>query len=69
MTTYSTLQGDTFDIVSLRLLGDEAYAGQIANLNPAHAHIVIFNAGVMLNIPSKPETSQADNLPPWRREL
>jgi len=67
--TYSTVQGDTFDIISKRVYQDEGFCGQIMESNPQHMETVIFSAGVLLDIPDRPAPSPADNLPPWRRRL
>lgn len=68
-TTYNTIQGDTFDLIALKTMGDEAYTGQLIDANPAQADTVIFSAGVKLAIPGVPIPSVADNLPPWRRGI
>jgi len=65
--TYSTTSGDTFDIVALRALGDEAHTGLVIAANPEHAETVVFSAGVVLNIPPKPETPAHGALPAWRQ--
>jgi phage tail protein X len=58
--------GDTWDIVSLRVYGDEGFAGILTTANPRHANTVIFSAGIVLTIPPQPAPSIINNLPPWR---
>ena len=68
MSTYTTVQGDTFDVISYKAYGGaEDFASNIIIANPDHRHTVIFSAGVELNIPPKPELSIVTNLPPWVR--
>jgi phage tail protein X len=66
MTTYITVQGDTWDVISYRVYGDEGHMGALIEANPGHTDIVIFPAGIKLIIPAAPEKSPAANLPPWR---
>lgn len=61
---YKTLQGDTFDVISLDFYGDEKYASAIIDANPAYIRTIIFDAGVELKIPVLADT--ATTLPPWR---
>ncbi len=68
MKTYKTAQGDTWDIASYRIYGDEGHVGALVAVNPTHVNTVIFPAGVMLTIPEVTVLSSATNLPPWRRE-
>ncbi|MEK5477577.1 tail protein X [Paenibacillus sp. FSL R5-0407] len=67
MTTYITIQGDTFDGISFRLFGDDRYSVNIMAANPEHLGTAIFSAGVVLTIPEIP-AQQAEELPPWKRE-
>ena len=62
---YRTLQGDTFDAISLDFYGDEKYASAIIDANPAYLKTIIFDAGVELKIPILADA--AVTLPPWRR--
>ena len=67
MTEYYTIQGDTFDIIALKTLGDEGYMGAIIEANPTHAETVIFSRNVKLAIPDElPLVNEIGNLPPWR---
>lgn len=65
--TYTTQQGDTFDIVSRAALGSELLAMDVAAANPAHIGVVVFGAGVVLTIPAARATASDALLPPWRR--
>lgn len=63
---YTTVDGDTFDIIALSFYGDEHYSTEIMKANPAHVGIVIFSAGIELKIPII-EPTAASSLPPWKR--
>lgn len=64
--TYTTIQGDTWDIIAYKLFGVESRMLQLMQANPDYISTVIFSAGVSLAVPDIPETAPAD-LPPWRQ--
>lgn len=64
LTTYSTIQGDTWDTIAYVQYGDELQMHWLIEANPQHREIVIFPAGIVLNIPDLGETSRAP-APPW----
>lgn len=43
--------GETFDIVALNVYGDEKYACELLNANPALSHIPVFFGGEVLELP------------------
>lgn len=62
--TYLTVAGDSWDLISYRVLGSERYAAELMDANPAYIQTFIFSAGVELQIPSietKPE-----KILPWQ---
>ena len=63
---YTTLAGDTFDMIALDFYNDEFKAGELLRANPEHSGVLAFPAGVELNIPIL-EDMPAETLPPWRR--
>ena len=69
MTTTVTRQGDTWDILSKRLYGDEHYMDQLIAANLQHRKTVLFPYGVTVNVPDIDTASSAisKNLPPWKR--
>lgn len=67
MLEYTTVQGDTFDLLALLFLGDEKLASEIIQANPDYCDVLIFDAGVYLRIPEAATIAQPDTLPPWRR--
>ena len=69
MRTYRTEQGDTWDLIALRMypkIGAEQLMDFLLEYNPEHIYTVIFPANVILNIPevSVPVIS---SLPAWKR--
>jgi len=63
---YTTRQGDTFDIIALRLYNDEFQASNLMQANPAYINTVVFPAGVTIKAPVISHSSQS-TLPPWKR--
>ncbi|MEN8702435.1 hypothetical protein [Bacillus infantis] len=64
MKTYTTVLGDTFDKIALEELGSEYLFPLLLKANPHHRNILVFSAGIMLNIPEI-ETDDYPNLPEW----
>lgn len=65
MKTYTTVQGDMWDSIAYKELGDTAYTDRLMWLNQAHLGYYIFPAGIVLTLP-EPEESTPDTLPPWK---
>ena len=63
---YTTLSGDTFDMIALDFYNDEFLAGELIRANPQYRGVLRFPAGVGLSIPIL-EDKPAETLPPWRR--
>lgn len=63
--TYTTVQGDTWDIIAKKEYDDEAGMSVLIQANTAYVHTVIFPSGVELTIPDY-ESSESSDLPPWR---
>lgn len=68
-TTTVTRMGETWDMISKRVYGDEHYMSMLIDANVAHRDIVRFPRGVVLNVPGLDADAAAygDNLPPWKR--
>lgn len=64
--TYTTIQGDMWDLIAKRLYNNEASLNVLLRANQQYADIVVFPAGIVLEAPkyTAPVTSM---LPPWRR--
>jgi phage tail protein X len=69
MTTYRTAQGDTWDIVALKVypdLGGEKLMHKLIEANSKYRETVVFPAGAILEIPGV-TIPGAPRLPPWKR--
>ena len=66
MTKYTTIAGDMWDGIAYKTLGDEAYTDKLIKANPQFRRLVIFPAGITLDIP-EPEARIPAGLPPWKR--
>lgn len=66
MTKYTTISGDMWDTVAYKTLGSEAYTDKIIKANLKYRYIVIFPAGIPLDIPEIDPRISAE-LPPWKR--
>ncbi|MDA3732390.1 tail protein X [Niameybacter massiliensis] len=63
---YTTVDGDTFDIIALDMYNDEFKSHLIIQANPSYAKIITFKAGVVLKVPVV-EEDIPETLPPWKR--
>ena len=59
-STYTTTQGDTWDLVSYFAYGDEKYLGALYDANWEHGDMLVFPGGIELSIPDLPEEQDAD---------
>lgn len=64
--TYTTSQGDTWDMISYKMYGNEKHVDTLIRANLSYRYIVIFSANETLTIP-KIEVVQQSALPPWKR--
>lgn len=62
-----TIQGDTWDVLSIRAYGNAGYMDELIMANPSQRMVTIFPAGVDIVIPDIDTTQTAQNLPPWKR--
>ncbi len=66
MSAYTTVQGDTWDMIAYKQLGSTDYTDRLINANPEHLGIFLFPAGVTLSLPEIAEKTSG-SLPPWKR--
>ncbi len=64
-TTYTTVSGDTWDLIALKVYGSELKADWLMQNNLGLIHITRFDSGVVLSTPEPPEEKSGD-LPPWK---
>lgn len=62
---YKTKQGDTWDGIAYLMFGDEAYMQALMRLNRTHINTLVFDAGVMLELPER-TAAIAPGLPLWK---
>ena len=65
--TYTTIQGDTWDMIAKRVYGAEKHLDHLMQHNFSLLDYFVFPAGMKVNTPKLPENTGAD-LPPWRKE-
>ncbi len=66
--TYTTQQGDAWDLIAYRVYGSESYTGWLMQHNFEYLDTMIFGAGVVLQTPELPDAEQTSDLPPWRTQ-
>lgn len=63
---YTTVSGDTWDIVAYKAYGNEMYMDTIIKANIEYKDTYIFPAGVVLTLPEI-ELTVSESLPPWKQ--
>ena len=61
---YITIQNDTWDLVSFKVLGSEKYTSKLLACNPELSKIVFFPPGIAIIIPDI-EKFKTGVEPPW----
>lgn len=64
--TYTTMQGDMWDMIAYREMGGVDYVDDLMNANSSLLDYFSFPSGIVLTIPDIPE-SGASTLPPWKQ--
>lgn len=64
--TYTTISGDTWDIVAYKVYGNEMYMDILIKANLEYKDIYIFPAGVVLAVPET-GLEVSESLPPWKQ--
>lgn len=63
--TYTTIQGDTWDLIAYKLYGSEKYMKNLIEANWPLLEVLVFSSGTVINVPDIPEDS-GDDAPFWR---
>lgn len=63
--TYTTIQGDTWDLIAYKLYGSEKYMKNLIEANCPLLEVLVFSSGTVINVPDIPEDSDED-APFWR---
>ena len=67
-TTTITRMGETWDMISKRVYGDEHHFSRLIDANITHRDVVRFPRGVVLSVPALPaDALTGSGLPPWKR--
>ena len=66
MRNYTTIQGDTWDMISFKVYGTEIYMNKLIEANSLYREVVFFNANIEINVPNI-DIYETPNLPPWKR--
>lgn len=64
--TYTTVQGDMWDMIAHKTLGDVAYTDKLILANQKYIGTHIFPSGMVLTVPKITEPL-SDSLPPWKK--
>lgn len=64
--TYTTVSGDTWDIVAYKAYGNEMYMDTLIKANIEYKDTYIFLAGVVLTLPEI-ELTVSESLPLWKQ--
>lgn len=64
-STYTTKQGDTWDLMAYDFYGDEKYMRYLMEANMPLLDIMIFSSGTVIQVPDLLEETDED-LPFWR---
>lgn len=68
MNTYTTIQGQTWDMIALEVYGSEFYAGYLMSQNTKLLHYFIFPEGILLHVPALSDSEAMVQQPDWRNE-
>lgn len=64
--TYTTISGDTWDMVAYKIYGNEMCMDKLIKANLEYKNIYIFPAGIVLNLPEI-DLEVSESLPPWKQ--
>ena len=65
-TKYKTIQGDTWDMISLNLYGTPHRVAELISCNAKYSDTLIFDGGIELSIPVI-SGNTVNTLAPWKR--
>ncbi|MGL4866231.1 tail protein X [Cetobacterium sp.] len=64
MKKYETVSGDTWDLISIKVYGNEKHMKELQLANRELSKIVIFESGIWIITPEL-QAEQGEGLPPW----
>jgi phage tail protein X len=62
---YTTIAGDTWDMIAFKVYGDEHVFDRLIAANPAYREVMRFDAGCEITCPDI-EVAVSNALPPWK---
>lgn len=65
--TYTTIQGDTWDLIAYKVYGEEKYMRYLIEANWPLIDTLVFSAGTVVKVPDLPEEPDED-APFWRQD-
>lgn len=65
--TYTTVQGDMWDLISHKVYGTTRFTDVLISANSQYNKVLIFSAGIVLDVPEVEESVSSDHLPPWKQ--
>lgn len=63
--TYTTLQGDTWDVIAYRLWKRETLMHHLVAANPDYCDVLVFGPNIVLTVPDIVVPDRKPDLPPW----
>lgn len=70
--TYTTISGDTWDMIAFKVYGREMWADKLMKANLAYVDYLVFPAGITLTVPEVSTVTDAEvasDAPVWRAAL
>lgn len=67
MKTYTTVQGDMWDMIAYKTLGSVSLTDKLMMANRRYLSFFTFPAGIVLTLPEVKNESGIEGLPPWKR--
>lgn len=67
MNSYTTSQGETWDLIAYKLWGSEYLLPLLLEANSNYRHTTIFSGGILLNVPLI-DTTEYTPRPAWLSE-
>lgn len=67
LRVYNTIQGDTWDVISLKVYGHSLGMHHLIHANLDYIEVGVFSAGIQINVPEDETARVVVNRPPWFR--
>lgn len=67
MKTYTTVQGDMWDMIAYKALGSVYFTDKLMIANRRYLDLYTFPAGIVLQLPQVRNESAVEGLPPWKQ--